>query len=227
MIGIIIAMETETNNLLNMKFDFIEEINMFGKKIYKIKQKNNEFIICFCGIGKVNAAVFTSLIINNFSIENIINIGSAGVYDNANVGEIILANKIFYGDVDVTGFGYEINQVPKMPLFYESNKSFIKKISQIIKYNCLEGNIYTSDSFINTNNVNKFVINKDNVPTLIEMEACAIAQTCFILKKEFLAIKIAIDKVFEPIKNEEQFNNNLLETSMKIDNIVLEIINNW
>lgn len=228
MIGIIIAMENETHNFLNMSFDSIEKIKLYDKNFFKIKHKNNYFVICFVGIGKVNASTFTTIMIQNFDIDLILNIGSAGIYCNANVGDIVFGKNILYGDVDVTGFGYEINQVPKMPHIYKSNNFFIQKLKKIISYEILDGCIYTTDSFINTKNINKFNINKNVIePIFIEMEACAIAQTCFNLKKEFVAMKVGIDKVFEPIENEEQFNKNLLDTSNKIDNILFDIIDKW
>lgn len=227
MLGIIIAMETECYDLMKNNFKDIYIQTIENKKFYIVKTNNDQTaIICFSGIGKVNAAIATSLIINNFNVKNVVNIGSCGIYKNLNVNDIMIVDKTSYNDVDVTAFNYEMNQVPKMPLWYSTNtknNDLIKKLLQTnneVKF----GICLTGDSFINNNNKEKFNFYETNLSTVIDMECCAIAQTCFSLKVNFNAIKIGIDKLFEPISNQEQFNNNLVNVAKKIDNIVNNII---
>ena len=61
------------------------------------------------GIGKVMSAMSVAVLANDFKVEAIINTGSAGaVAPGMAVGDIVLANKLAYHDVDVYSFGYKV-----------------------------------------------------------------------------------------------------------------------
>ncbi|MGL4951094.1 MAG: 5'-methylthioadenosine/S-adenosylhomocysteine nucleosidase [Mycoplasma sp.] len=222
MIGIIIAMETEVSNILKER-DF-NILNLNGYNFYK--SKDNDVVIVFSGIGKVNATIATIELIRNCNVKKIINIGSAGIYNNLNVLETSIVEKTKYGDVDVTAFGYEMGQVPKMLPEYETDKTMNEKIKKVLEENNIKvfnSYCYTTDSFINSNNINKYNITEKDT-TIIEMECAAIAQTAFKRDISFSAIKIGIDKLWEPLNNEIQFNDNLKTIQKTIDEIIKIII---
>lgn len=229
MLGIIIAMKSEVNNLLTKLFsnNFIHTIN--GRKFYVVKTIAEDMaVISFSGIGKVNAAACASQMISNFKITDIINIGSAGSLNNdSNIFDVLIIDRAQYFDVDVTDFGYELNQVPKMPVFYRSDinlmNSFIK-IMTSSNYEYKIGQCYTGDSFINKNNLNKFIFNYQKIPSVIDMECSAIAQVCSIYNIKYCSLKIISDKIFEPTNNSEQFNKNLNNISNIVDNITYNLI---
>ncbi|MGL4948049.1 MAG: 5'-methylthioadenosine/S-adenosylhomocysteine nucleosidase [Mycoplasma sp.] len=229
MLGIIIAMETECLNLVKTCFKdtFIHSIQ--GNKFYVVKTVSGETaVITFCGIGKVNAAAITSLMINSFNISSCLNIGSAGIVDGIDVLDVLIVDKTYYSDVDVTAFGYEMGQVPKMPKKYETNNNLNQLATELLNvsdYKIFLGNCLTSDSFINMGNISKYNIEKTSTPTVIDMECAAIAQTCLLFKVPLLSVKIGIDKLYSPNKNEDQFNSNLGKVQLIIDDITSNLIN--
>jgi len=70
-------------------------------KHYKLKKinspfdifKNDEIIVIISGIGKINSAIATTYLLNNYDIDFIINFGIAGS-KSFKIGEIFLINKI-------------------------------------------------------------------------------------------------------------------------------------
>ena len=53
------------------------------------------------GIGKVNVAISTTLLIEKFNPKLIINTGSAGALDESlSVGDMLISNDVVYHDVD-------------------------------------------------------------------------------------------------------------------------------
>ena len=66
------------------------------QKIYELnfitgKINNKEIILVEAGVGKVNAARTTQILIDNFELEAIINVGSAGAVNNElSIGDIVI-----------------------------------------------------------------------------------------------------------------------------------------
>ena len=77
MIGIIGAMDSEVEALFS-HMSAKEKINLNNLTFYKGKLYNKDVVIVKCGIGKVNAALCTQLLILNFKVSKIINTGIAG-----------------------------------------------------------------------------------------------------------------------------------------------------
>nr|WP_263313113.1 5'-methylthioadenosine/adenosylhomocysteine nucleosidase [Mammaliicoccus sp. Marseille-Q6498] len=182
MIGIIGAMEEEIE-ILKLSINNLETINKAHVIFYKGQLEGKEIVLAQSGIGKVNAAITTTLLINEFNPELIINTGSAGSVDNKlNIGDIIISNKVYYHDVNATAFGYKLGQVPNMPEFYKTNDDLISLAQSSIEeleLNGVVGEVATGDSFIGSIEQRKEI--KGDFPTasVVEMEAGAIAQTCY------------------------------------------------
>ncbi|MCJ1748307.1 5'-methylthioadenosine/adenosylhomocysteine nucleosidase [Mammaliicoccus sciuri] len=182
MIGIIGAMEEEVE-ILKSSIENRETIQIAHVIFYKGNIEDKQVVLAQSGIGKVNAAITATLLINEFKPNLIINTGSAGSVDNElNIGDIIISNKVYYHDVNATAFGYKLGQVPSMPEFYETDKELIdlaKSSIEQLDLNGIVGEVATGDSFIGSIDQRKVI--KSNFPTasVVEMEAGAIAQTCY------------------------------------------------
>jgi adenosylhomocysteine nucleosidase len=113
-IAVIGAMEEEINLILSrLEKNRIKEIGNF--KFHICNYKSKEIIIMKSGIGKVNSAVGTQLMITHFSPDYVINTGIAGgISKEVKVLDIILASDTMQYDVDVTKFGYKLGQIPRM-----------------------------------------------------------------------------------------------------------------
>src|SRR5699024_12843486 len=93
----------------------------------------------------------TTILIERFQPDVVINTGSAGGFDKAlNVGDVVISSEVVHHDVDVTGFDYELGQVPRMPVTFTANPQLLKKIEAILhdmKVNSKIGLIGTGDVF--------------------------------------------------------------------------------
>ncbi|MBF9296617.1 5'-methylthioadenosine/adenosylhomocysteine nucleosidase [Mammaliicoccus sciuri] len=182
MIGIIGAMEEEVE-ILKSSIENRETIQIAHVIFYKGNIEDKQVVLAQSGIGKVNAAITATLLINEFKPDLIINTGSAGSVDSElNIGDIIISNKVYYHDVNATAFGYKLGQVPSMPEVYETDKELIdlaKSSIEQLDLNGIVGEVATGDSFIGSIDQRKVI--KSNFPTasVVEMEAGAIAQTCY------------------------------------------------
>ncbi|WP_436876990.1 5'-methylthioadenosine/adenosylhomocysteine nucleosidase [Mammaliicoccus sciuri] len=182
MIGIIGAMEEEVE-ILKSSIENRETIQIAHVIFYKGNIEDKQVVLAQSGIGKVNAAITATLLINEFKPDLIINTGSAGSVDSElNIGDIIISSKVYYHDVNATAFGYKLGQVPSMPEFYETDNELIdlaKSSIEQLDLNGIVGEVATGDSFIGSIDQRKVI--KSNFPTasVVEMEAGAIAQTCY------------------------------------------------
>ena len=106
-IGIVLAMQEELEAIRK----YLKEENkmtIFNLDFYEGYINDFNCILVECGIGKVNAARTTQILINNFKVDTIINIGVAGgVDDRLNIGDIIIGEKLVQHDFDITSFGHE------------------------------------------------------------------------------------------------------------------------
>ncbi len=120
-IGLIGAMEEEVEILKN-KLENRQDKKIAESVFYLGDLDGHEIILLQSGIGKVNAAVGTTLMIHVFQPDYIINTGSAGGFDpRLSVGDVVIGSEVRHHDVDVTVFGYEYGQVPQMPACYLSD----------------------------------------------------------------------------------------------------------
>ena len=101
-IGIIAAMPQELKILVEA-LENGEKLLRLGKVYYTGSIGSHEVVLVESGIGKVMSAMSVAVLSNDFKVEAIINTGSAGaVAPGMAVGDIVLADKLAYHDVDVT-----------------------------------------------------------------------------------------------------------------------------
>ncbi|HDE9409189.1 TPA: 5'-methylthioadenosine/S-adenosylhomocysteine nucleosidase [Staphylococcus aureus] len=199
MIGIIGAMEEEVTILKN-KLTQLSEISVAHVKFYTGILKDREVVITQSGIGKVNAAISTTLLINKFKPDVIINTGSAGALDESlNVGDVLISDDVKYHDADATAFGYEYGQIPQMPVAFQSSKPLIEKVSQVVQQQQQQqltakvGLIVSGDSFIGSVEQRQKIKKAFPNAMAVEMEATAIAQTCYQFNVPFVVVRAVSD----------------------------------
>src|SRR5690625_664942 len=113
--GIIGAMDEEIEYLRNIMTE-TKEHEIASVLLIEGKLAGKEVILLKSGIGKVNAAMATTILIERFQPTHVINTGTAGgMKGNLNVGDVVVGDEIVHHDVDVTAFDYKFGQVPNMP----------------------------------------------------------------------------------------------------------------
>lgn len=113
-IGIIGAMDEEVS-ILKESMEVEKVVNKASMDFFQGKLSNKEVVIVRSGIGKVNAAVCTQILVSEFGVSSVINTGVAGSLRNEiNIGDIVLSVDALQHDMDATGFGYEPGIIPRM-----------------------------------------------------------------------------------------------------------------
>lgn len=193
-IGIIVAEDKELEAIKQCMLD-LSEINIYNLVIYKGIINNKTYLLVKCGVGKVNSARTTQILIDKFDIACIINTGSAGsVNSTLNIGDIVVGTKLVQHDFDVTAFGREKGFISDTGKFFESDKNLIEKckIVKIKNQNILFGTIASGDIFCTDINMKNKIRDKFNCDC-IEMEGAAIAQVCFLSNIPFIIIRSISD----------------------------------
>lgn len=196
MIGIIGAMEEEVA-ILKSQMDAVEEIKIAHAIFYKGTLNDKDIILTQSGIGKVNVAISTSLLIDRFQPQCIINTGSAGgLQPGLALGDVVISRQVAYHDADARAFGYDMGQIPGMPTYFEADTSLFEKVDNVLKtlnQNGREGLIVSGDSFIGTNEQRQAILEHFPNALAVEMEATAIAQTCHQFHVPFIVTRAISD----------------------------------
>jgi adenosylhomocysteine nucleosidase len=157
-----------------------------------------EIVLLKSGIGKVNAAMSTTILLERYQPDYVINTGSAGGFlQTLNVGDVVISTEVRHHDVDVTAFGYEYGQVPGLPPGFKANELLVEAATQAVHelsdIQVVKGTIATGDSFMNDPERVEFVRSK--LPNLyaVEMEAAAVAQVCHQYNVPFVVIRALSD----------------------------------
>lgn len=160
--------------------------------------EGKEIVLLKSGIGKVNAAMSTTILLHQFQPDVVINTGSAGGYDeNLEVGAIVISDEVRHHDVDATIFGYEIGQVPQMPPAFKSDEKLMRvaeaAVQKVGEHQAATGLITTGDAFMNDPVRVETV--RQQFPTMkaVEMEAAAVAQVCYQFGTPFVVIRALSD----------------------------------
>lgn len=196
-IGIIGAMDEEVE-LLKASLDQREDHEVAGYHLFTGQLHGQDIVLLKSGIGKVNAAIGTTLLLEKFKPDFIINTGSAGGYDpTLNVGDIVISTEVRHHDVDLTVFGYEYGQVPQQPPFFQPDETLAeiaeRCISRMQGMHTTRGLICTGDQFMN--DPERVERKRKLFPAMkaVEMEAAAIAQTCAQFGTPFIIIRALSD----------------------------------
>ena len=202
-IGIIAAMKVEMNLILD-RFDNIEETTMFSTKFYQGVINNTECVLVNSGIGKVNAAIASFTLINEYGCDLIINTGIAGATKPLKHRDVIIGSSLQYHDFDLRIFGYKYGQVPQMPVEFEPTdaaKMLIKSVLNKLKIEYKEAKIYSGDQFILSLDQLKEIENKEGIVT--EMEGAAVGQVCVKCGCDFIVIRYISDIIGD--KSQEDY----------------------
>lgn len=203
-IGIIAAMEPEIQFTISALEDKKEHL-ISNITFYEGTIGNHKVIVSLSGIGKVNSAINTTVLINNFKPDVIINSGIAGGSKELSTFDFVIADKLTYSDFDCQVFNYEFGQVPQMPLYYFSDSNLKEKLEAYLTSKNISFKnsiVLTADSFrLSASEI------KNNVSTSFatEMEGTSIAQTCYKLNTPFLSFRIISD-ILDSENHIEEYN---------------------
>lgn len=130
------SMPFESNKILR-QFKNASRTKLAGKTVYKGKLLNTETLLMNTGIGKVNAALCATGLIEKFPITSIINLGVGGAYpaSGLKIGDIAVASKEIYGEEGViSSRGWESLKKIGIPLVQSGNKKYFNEFPLLIPH---------------------------------------------------------------------------------------------
>jgi adenosylhomocysteine nucleosidase len=200
--GIIGAMEEEVN-ILKSKMQVETIIKKASMEFYKGTLNGKDVVIVRSGISKVNAAVCTQILVDDFKISRVINTGIAGsLQSKIDIGDIVISCDALQHDVDATGFGYDLGVIPRMETStFIADKALVdlaKEVceKEIPEINAHVGRVVTGDQFISDKDV-KDKIESNFHGYCTEMEGAAIAQVAYLNNIPFVILRAISDKADE------------------------------
>lgn len=225
-IGIIGAMEEEVA-LLRKQMN-IQQSEVIANCEFSVGSFNQiDIVLLKSGIGKVNAAMSTAILLEKYNPDVVINTGSAGGYNpKLQVGDLVISNEVVHHDVDVTIFGYEYGQVPQLPATFKADQKLIqaatKAASNFKGVHAVQGIIATGDSFMNDPKRVEFVREKFSNLQAVEMEGAAIAQVAYQFNKPFVVIRSLSDIAGQ--ESHISFDQFLEKAAVNSANLVMDIL---
>ncbi|WON76332.1 5'-methylthioadenosine/S-adenosylhomocysteine nucleosidase [Serratia sp. UGAL515B_01] len=195
-VGIIGAMEEEVT-LLREQIENRQTVQRAGCEIYTGQIGGVEVALLKSGIGKVAAAMGTTLLLEHCQPDVVINTGSAGgLAPTLKVGDIVVSEEVRYHDADVTAFGYEPGQMAGCPAAFIADAQLITLAESCIKQlnlNASRGLICSGDAFINGAEPLARIRATFPAVAAVEMEAAAIAHVCYQFGTPFVVVRAISD----------------------------------
>lgn len=223
-IGIVGAMSEEVNYFLKNMKD-IECRKIAGNDFYSGVIGETKIVVVRSGIGKVLASMTTTLLIEAFEVDYVINSGSAGSVGRLPIGDTVIADRSVYFDVDVTAFDYEFGQIPKMPLYYLAGISLLDAAKKAIletEENYHVGLIGTGDVFVH--DCKKISEIKKKFPEMLcnDMEGAAVAQVAYQYQIQSLVVRLISDTAEEGAS--DLFADKIQDIGEKSAEFVIKVI---
>lgn len=195
-IAIMAAMEEEIAEIKDI-MENLEQKVISGVVIYQGTINGLKAILVQTGVGKVNAARTTQIIIDKYNIKYIINVGTAGgLNEKLRIGDIVIGNKLIQHDFDITAFGHEKGYITGLGTVFQSDKELIEKakdtIQKLDNTNVIVGTIASGDIFCTQIKMKEKIRSKFNADC-VEMESAAIAQVCKLDQVPFIIIRSISD----------------------------------
>ncbi len=180
---------------------------------------NQEVVVAETGIGKVNAAMTTALLLNHFQPQRVIFTGIAGgTNPDLQPGDIVIAGQIAYHDFNSMNMMAQptartLNPLTKTlnPAFFPADSALLKRATQAVNgvqfegiplasgqlstrpVRVMVGTIVTGDQFVSS--ATKVAqLRADFKADATEMEGAAVAQVCYQLKTPLLVIRSLSDR---------------------------------
>ncbi len=229
-IGIIGAMNEEIIKLKNMMKIEAEE-NVAGFIYYVGEIENKKVVLVESGIGKVNSAVCTTLLLQKYNIEKIIFTGVAGaVGKELNIGDIVVSSELIEHDFDCTAFGMEPGVIPRM------ENSIFKGDKKLIDLATISSSFVIGEDKVRIGRVvsgDQFIASKEKIDWLretfdaqcTEMEGASVAHVCYLFKIPFVIIRAISDKADGSA--EMDFNEFVILAAENSKNVLVEMLRRW
>ena len=197
-LGIIGAMDVEVATL-KAKMEDVNVATRAGMEYCAGKLEGLDAVVVQCGIGKINAAMCTQILIDSFAVDAIVNTGIAGsLCADLDIGDLVISRDAIHHDFDLRFWGRPIGQVPGMDVIAFPadeklmNAAFAAAEAENAGHTKV-GRVASGDQFI-CSKAQKEKIIADTEAICAEMEGASIAHTAYRNGVPFVIIRAISDK---------------------------------
>lgn len=221
-IGIIGAMDVEVERL-KADMNITQQITKAQMHFCEGTLKDQAAVVVRSGIGKVNAAVCTQILVDEFGVDAVINTGIAGSLNaKINIGDIVISTDVLHHDMDAVNFGYAPGQIPQMEVFSfaadEPMAELAEKVCHQVnpEIQVFRGRVVSGDQFISDRATKDRIIAQFH-GFCTEMEGAAIAQTAYLNQIPFIIIRAISDKADDSASEDyPTFEKKAVEHSVRL-----------
>jgi len=198
-IAVIGAMDVEIEKLLP-EIKNRKSVVLRGHTYHTGTMRGQDVVVTRSGVGKVNAAVTTTELINEFDVDALIFTGIAGATaPELEPNDVVISTSLVQHDVDLTAFGMKPGHMDGFKdRFFHADKALIDiansaAIEVVGKERVSLGIIATGDQFMADKNDVKEVYTEYQAKA-VEMEGAAVAQVAYLYQKPLVVIRTISDK---------------------------------
>jgi len=201
MIGLMSALEEELVRLKE-KLEGVEVLTHAGIEFFRGRLANREVVLLRCGVGKVNAAVATQILIDHFKVTSVMFSGLAGaLVPHLKRGDVVVANYVVQHDVDLTAFGRRHGQIDDHLRMIETDPKLVHAVADAcervladtaVPRQMVVGTVATGDSFVSDPDRIRW-LQREFGAVATEMEGGAVGQVCLMNRIPFAVLRIISD----------------------------------
>ena len=226
-IGIVVAMDEEMQEILKL-MESTETKQVYDLKFIIGKIRNKNCVIVKSGVGKVNAARTTQILIDNFELEFVINTGVAGAINHLlNIGDVVIAKHVVQHDFDITAFGHSKGYITGVGEKIICSRELVEEFEKMLKnieeriYNIKIGIVASGDIFCTQIDMKNKINAKFNAD-VVDMECASVGQVCYLDNIPFISVRCISD--IPNGNNQNTYDENLKLASKRCANIISEFL---
>lgn len=196
------------NQPREMKIGIIVAMDKEFAQLQKVFGNDSNIVLQKCGIGKVNAAIGATMMIEKHHPDVIISSGCAGGADpSLNVGDVVVAMETTYHDA-YCGDNCAYGQIMGMPKRYELADKLIAIVQQFGSdcHAITMGLTVSGDWFVDSREKMREIMQRFPEAKAVDMESCSIAQVCYTFGVPFVSFRIISDVPLKDHKAEMYFD---------------------
>lgn len=197
-IGLIGAMAEEIE-LIEAKLEGLEATEKAGIRFLEGHLHGKRVVLCKSGVGKVNAAVCTQLLIDRFGVEAIVFTGVAGALEpSLEIGDIVISTDCQQHDIDASPLGFPRGTIPFADAsVFPADARLIEVAAEASRVGfsgrAVQGRVLSGDQFIASRDTVR-LLHEELQGACTEMEGAAVAQVAAMNGVPFVVIRSMSDK---------------------------------
>ena len=197
-LGIIGAMDVEVATLKE-KMENIAVKTVAGMDYFEGMLEGLDCVVVQCGVGKINAAMCTQILVDRFAVTHIVNTGIAGsLCAELDIADLVISQDAIHHDFDLRFWGRPIGQVPGLDVIAVPADEMLQQAAFAAAEaenpgHTKRGRVASGDQFICSKEQKEKII-ADTGAICAEMEGASIAHTAYRNGIPFVIIRAISDK---------------------------------